>query len=268
MFSFAELYRFFFNLCRLAPGIFVMQAVTVFFPIYEYYTSNRLSKSTLSALKDWEDRANWNATTLGSEPTTTSRRSLTSDNSCAGTSVYKRKNIYTMAALEKVLTTDPHPLLKFAATKDFTAENILFLMAVRDWREAWLTESRSIMFSQAVDVYAKKIHEDIAEFPINIEWQIKSKLDKIFGPSVSNMKTQRNLFNESIPCAYPGIPMNPTKSSVTITEDELYEIESEGFDETVFDAAEKSVKYLVLTNTWRNYISEIKELRKSEETLT
>lgn len=244
-----------------------MQGVTVFFPIYEYYVSDRLSKSTLAALKNWEDREKWKDTILGSGPATISQRSLTSDNSSTGITVYSTNKTCTMAALEKVLLVNPHPLLNFAATKDFTAENILFLMAVQDWRTAWPSQSRSTMFSQAVDIYAKQIHEELAEFPINIEWRIKSKLDEIFGPSASNIKDQRNLFNEAVSFAYPGIPMSPTKSTTISVDEEFNEVNFEGFDESVFDAAEKSVKYLVLTNTWRKYINEIKELRISEETL-
>jgi len=43
-----------------------------------------------------------------------------------------------------------------------------------------------------------------------------------------------------------------------------------GFDEKVFDAAEKSIKYLVMTNTWRKMVSMMKEgsPRTSEETLS
>jgi hypothetical protein len=244
-----------------------MQAVTVFFPIYEYYSSNQLSRSIIAGIKDWEDRKEWNNTTSGSWNTTTSRGSITSDDNSTEASVYKKNKIYTMAALERVLTSDPYPLLCFAATQDFTAENVLFLMAVRDWRSTWPTQSKNTMFSRAVDIYATKIDDKLAQFPINIEWRIKAKLEEVFGPSVSEIKDRQENFNEAAPFANPGIAMNPMTSRTSRHVDVFNDITSEKFDETVFDAAEKSVKYLVLTNTWRKYISQIQKSRNSEETL-
>ena len=41
------------------------------------------------------------------------------------------------------------------------------------------------------------------------------------------------------------------------------------FDETIFDEAEKEIKYLVLTNTWPKFVrsSRISRTRKSNDTL-
>lgn len=63
----------------------------------------------------------------------------------------------------------------------------------------------------------------------------------------------------------------PTKSSKE-TEEEINVGEdiAEGSNEKLFDAVEKSIKYLVFTNTWRKMIGARKggDPRTSEETLT
>ena len=244
-----------------------MQAVTIFFPIYEHYTSNRLSKVTLDALQAWESKKTWGSTTFGSGGSSTSQHRSTSDKS-TGTSDSKRYKIYSMEALEKAIAANPAPLLQFAATKDFTAENIIFLIAVRDWRLecAAQQQSRSMMVSRAAEIYANSVSEALAEFPINIEWPIKSRLDAIFGSAVSNNSPRSAHFNDAVPFSDLGMTTRPLKSPQSAFT-QIKESEPEDFDETVFDAAEQSIKYLVLTNTWRKYVGDPRSPHTSELTL-
>jgi hypothetical protein len=203
----------------------------------------------------------------------------------------------TISALDNAIATNPLPLLQFAATKDFTAENILFLIQVRDWKISCnasrppTPHSRALLFNKAVEIYAQSVNEKFATFPINIEGGIRSRLDAIFEPAVKRLKESNgemsDPYNEITPFAggegemplspmTPGSPGSPLKSnwplpstpksefSHAVTEDEeedgkkVNDIPGE-FDEKVFDAAEKSIKYLVVTNTWRKMISEMKE---------
>ena len=243
-----------------------MQAVTIFFPIYEHYTSNRLSKVTLDALQAWETQKTWDSTTIGSGGSSTNQHRSTSDKSTR-TSDSKSYKIYSMEALEKAIAANPAPLLRFAATKDFTAENILFLIAVRDWRLGWAAQqSRSMMVSRAAEIYANSVSEALAEFPINIEWSIKSRLDAIFSSAVSSESPRSAHFNDAVPFSDPGMTMGPLKSPQSAFI-QIKESEPEHFDETVFDAAEQSIKYLVLTNTWRKYVGDPRSPRTSELTL-
>jgi hypothetical protein len=294
-----------------------MQACAIFFPIYSTYQSRRLSSNTLAALQNWEDRSRWGPddTTLGSR--STHARSNSAAHQKAGISVksetsqYKGNEIYTMAALENALATNPLPLLEFAATKDFTAENILFLISVRDWKAAWASsprtsQSRAALFNQAVEIYAQSVNEKLALFPINIEGSLRSRLDEIFEPSVKNLGSVNgnegdvvDPFNEVAPFAggeVMELPLNPMKPpwqtnsqyslpstprSVVSAEGRGFDKEvgggdnvddvddvTEGFDEKVFNAAEKSIKYLVVTNTWRKMVTAMKDgnPRTSEET--
>lgn len=142
-------------------------------------------------------------------------------------------------------------------------------------------------------------------FPINIEGGIRTRLDAIFEPAVKKFREGKgegdgvDPYNEITPFAggegemplspmsplSPGSPMKSnwplpsapsTPKSDYTTEAREYggEIDGnvgdvpEGFDGKVFDAAEKSIKYLVVTNTWRKMISEMKESpRNSHESL-
>jgi hypothetical protein len=305
----------------LAPGIIVMQACTIFFPIYSTYRSDHLSKTTLSSLQSWEERSRWTAdtTTIGSKSTHTHSSPTIHQKASFRTekSQYRDNGMYEMttAALDNAIATNPLPLLQFAATKDFTAENILFLIQIRDWKSAWRSSSspptphsRSMLFNKAVEIYAQSVNEKLAVFPINIEGGIRSRLDGIFEPTVRRMRQGTgdgelvDPFNEVTPFAggegemplsplslmssigrskpnwpLPSTPTTPKSHFSTEMEARDYGTEIYGksvgdvpeeFDQKVFDAAEKSIKYLVVTNTWRKMISEIKESpRTSHETL-
>jgi hypothetical protein len=276
---------------RLAPGIMVMQAVTIFFPIYETYKSRTEARNILSILKEWEEKRDANAIDSNFEKLKESSESSTE----SGRSI----EMYGMAALKNVLATDPHALLQFAATKDFTAENIVFLLELQTWRTAWENESQKLtalptqtkaqLFHMAVEIYAEFVSEKTAEFPINIEGPIRARLDAVFQPSVimTNRRSNENVafpWNEAPPVnisevetskQYSGIAsIRETDSSFseTLTSDSIEDrdgiptsIKSESncsieyVDVHIFDAAEKSIKYLVLTNTWRKFVDEIRE---------
>ncbi|CZR60216.1 uncharacterized protein PAC_10112 [Phialocephala subalpina] len=346
--------RYFVPPMWLAPGIFVMQTCTIFFPIYEAYHQHRLNKTTASILRRWEDNKSWDDTALGSG----SRSSITNyqlmygshkkSNSNADSNIkgqgrdqqarmsmsqYRSNEMYTTAALEKVLLLNPTPLLQFAATKDFTAENILFLVAVIDWKAKWSRlrasplpepkpEVRKMLWREAVEIYAYGVSERYARFPVNIEWRLRKTLDEMFAEVVEVLKKETVGEDEkmdedpyspvtpfaSSPAEFPmksmppitkdfghgssSMPSTPTTKRGNHNDAEMHSQESydesiqdhdlrhdgggekftlpEGFNERIFDAAEKSVKYLVVTNTWRKFVTAMREgdPRVSAETLS
>ena len=218
-----------------------------------------------------------------------------------------------MAALEKALVMNPIPLLQFAATKDFTGENVVFLMQVRDWHATWsrmpkidhqiTDEARDRMYDSALEIYVSSVHEKTSEFPINIESKIKRQLDDIFAAAASERRPYRDdtvidpfkdtsiadpFKTQSLELTLPKNlrsileRANSDESEQTLkndsrevivpsTKESMFE-ESlcvrppvkrtevvnamPGFDEHVFDDAEKSIKYLVLTNTWQKFVME------------
>lgn len=213
-----------------------------------------------------------------------------------------------MAALEKALLMNPIPLLQFAATKDFTGENIVFLIQVRDWRAAWkrarrehgsvTVDERCHLFNLAVEIYALSIHTKTSNFPVNIEGRLRSSLDTMFGPRVIDIQQTPNINTNVIdPFNDPAntrtdIELEPPRSfhkslereyssdsaptlngnqdlMVTSTATEFVFDEQPSvfpfvtipltFNEHIFDLAEHSIKYLVLTNTWPKFVTSCKD---------
>src|SRR5437773_5063836 len=112
----------------------MMESVSIFFPLVELYQSKKFRVTTEAAIDEWEKKRQ-DLGTAGSSARTvyTSHTSSTTR---------KRPDMYSMQALEKCLATDPTELLRFAAMKEFTGENIVFLTQVRDWKVGWLRLAR------------------------------------------------------------------------------------------------------------------------------
>jgi len=230
-------------------------------------------------------------------------------------------------------------LLHYAATKDFTAENIIFLTEINCWRDAWkaapkdlntglITDvARNRLFEMAVEIFITSVYEKTAEFPINIEGFLRKELMELFEPAVPEGQRpsgesgrvrrpsamfgieptqdgidltrmadcsatlwddQKKVATATISTSHPSPPASPalscgfdsnaTTPDVSREDEQPFAFEShpsisplgagrakirEGFDEHVFDAAEASIKYLVLTNTWRKFV----QVREREQML-
>ncbi len=279
-----------------------MQAVTIFFPIFEAYKSKQQMRKTLDIIRTWEEKKLGDESTLSSGSTKhNSFFSAKKPASASTTMSRSSREMYTMAALEKALVMNPIPLLQFAATKDFTGENIVFLIQVRDWHAAWNRAPRYInevtakakaqLFGKAIEIYASSIYNKTAEFPINIEHKVRADLDAVFGVAVADMKPR---FSDNVvdPFNDKSIELETTKgfrrplerevssdsgptlwesqeSILPSTKEFIFEphpcvqpIELAipgGFNEKVFDAAERSIKYLVVTNTWQKFVESHKD---------
>jgi hypothetical protein len=57
--------------------------------------------------------------------------------SSSSSSTGSKEGVYSMASLEMQISKNLDPLLKWAAEKEFSAENIVFLRAVRDFKKKW-----------------------------------------------------------------------------------------------------------------------------------
>jgi hypothetical protein len=280
---------------RLAPGIIVMQFVTIFFPIYEAYRSRTEARNVLGALEEWEDKRAAKAVSSSSGKLTKSSESSSENSSRASMpdSCWSIE-MYGMAALETALIAEPNALLHFAATKDFTAESVIFLLQVQSWRAACENGSQKLadlpaqtriqLHQMAVEIYTQSVSEKTAEFPINIEGPIRTQLDAVFKSALSaskersgensvdpfNVVTPFDNSNAESSTKLATIPLvreigsSSSESRRSESEEDISGIETlaispsrdlfECFDERVFDAAEKSIKYLVLTKTWRKFV--------------
>lgn len=185
--------------------------------------------------------------------------------------------LFTMSALDHVLSENPGPLQEFSALRDFSGENIAFLTNVASWKSSWpggATEDQiRDAFTRGLVIYTSFISPRDAEFPINIPSKYLKQLEAIFE------KPARIVCGEAR--VDPATPFPTELPSPDSEEDsdrdwiELGEVAgriqyvgdiSEEFDFGVFDRAQAHIKYLVLTNTWLKFVTEIQQQRRSGET--
>ncbi len=320
----------------LAPGIIVMQFCTIFFPIYEFYEHKKAVHAIWSDAQ-WEKQENrpYLPQSVSSRSSVPSSQRQLLDNSTAklfealaADSMADGKELYRMAALEKALLINPTPLLHFAATKDFTAENIIFLLHVKEWRAAWRASPRDLqtdrvtpqahrrLFNMALDIFAASVSAQTAEFPVNLEGPTVHALARVFEPHMAssrsgtsgsdgsdqgtlvgswelshtqNQRPRSTAFDMEMTSSGPKLLWPPSHDrkagllDVNVTpvsqgssimapsttpaeggENQDDEAEKGNqpmlasvypdIDERVFDEAEASIRYLVLTNTWRKFV--------------
>ena len=245
----------------------MMEFVTVFFPLWEAYEARFQRKVTLSALQEWEK----NRTDNGSLGSDSLKQSFSQSER------QEKRDMYSMQSLEKTLANDSTDLLQFAATKEFTGENIVFLTQVRDWKRAWDSvsggkegmslESKRKLYNNAAEIFFSSVCLQTAQFPVNIESKIYFALEQLFrSESCPMQKATATPFADDA-TTYFNYPQQKSKlpsSSVPSAKDEEagivgypFSIGSNipaAFDGTVFDRAEASVKYMVFTNTWVRYV--------------
>ncbi|KAF1967689.1 hypothetical protein BU23DRAFT_285994 [Bimuria novae-zelandiae CBS 107.79] len=275
-------------------SIFAMEVITIGFPIVEIVQTNRLRQETLDVLADWEQRQHVALPSSSAFSASSTKGGARSSFTINELHFAKRTSLgshpielYTMAGLEKALRTNPVPLLHFAALRDFSGENISFLTHLAEWRRSWLNltmstaQHRRQQFIAAVSVYAHFVSPSFSEFPINIVHQNMTVLRELFEEPASRIFRKLSLSSGYSPTPFEDVSPDSDstielRSGVNLDtlrrvkmssvahmarpgyEDVLtdYPI-PEAFKETVFDAAEKEIKYLVLTNTWSKFINDI-----------
>jgi hypothetical protein len=171
-----------------------------------------------------------------------------------------------------IAVREVEPLIAWAATREFTAENTIFLREVRNFKKKWgslksvTTAQRRQMFNEASLVYFALVNPFTAETPINIEYKIFKTLQNIFAgvefdPYMPRSKTPDDLrspvLRENVVCPWEDTLSRPASldSNVTAsTTSSTRNVVPSDFTEEVFDAAFESIKYLVFTNTWPRYV--------------
>jgi hypothetical protein len=208
---------------------------------------------------------------------TSETASLTSDQSSMSTKsstvVYSKelKSKASMQALEFSIEHSIEPLIAWAASREFTAENTIFLREVRNFKKKWTglktvtTAQRRQMFNEASLIYFTLVNPFTAETPINIEYKIFKTLQSTFAgvefdpyqPRSQTPDIKSPVVRDNVVCPWEdtlsrpaSINSNHTTSSTSSTRS----IVPSEFTEEVFDAAFESIKYLVFTNTWPRYV--------------
>lgn len=230
-----------------------MQAVSIIIPLYDAYKNKEATKRASSIYS---------------------------------TSSAKSRDIYSMAALEAQVQKNIEPLLRWASQKDFTAENVVFLKAVRDFKKRWeLAAKKSELsplqlrerYEEAALIYFTLVNPISAKFNINIDFRIFAELEEMFRglvyePYVDDVSTtSSNNRTENVVTPWMDI-IRPGQSTscerlvndierlypAPVTEIEMmpgreHKIPS-NFTIDIFDRAFDSVKYLVYTNTWVKFV--------------
>ena len=263
----------------------IMEIFAVFVPGWEVLRQSTLRKETLDSIAAWEAKNKASS----SEAKSLNSGSTAIDSLLSGFSGFKStkgsvksssgESVMTMGALEHVLERNPTPLQEFSALRDFSGENIAFLTSVAEWKNSVPktddgASSKELVrerFNRALRIYADFISPTHAEFPINISSQDLKNLRAIFEDAARIMYGDRREADTATPFDgfdFDNPPTSPTYSnnssektlhvSVGNVADRVQYFGSvpETFDETVFDAAEKSIKYLVLTNTWPKFVKD------------
>ncbi|KAI1344822.1 hypothetical protein F5Y15DRAFT_410518 [Xylariaceae sp. FL0016] len=273
-------------------SIFFIEVFTIFIPCWQVVRTQTLQQETLDAIAAWEERNKGlkddgkTITTSGMTGTTLGGRSIAGKSrKSKGTAVSqnsRKSETLTMDALESALSTNPQPLLEFAALKDFSGENISFLSHVADWKRAWTTLSATTgdrerqQFIRAVRIYSHFVSMEWSEFPVNISSRVAKELHNTFAYAARKLNRPTSLCSTSATPfddapsdmstsnLAPGLDLEDTLGQANLHATKMADLTSEGhlempipesFSREVFDVAEREIKYLVLTNTWPKFVN-------------
>ncbi|RFU81656.1 regulator of g signaling superfamily [Trichoderma arundinaceum] len=280
----------------IAISIWLMEIFTVFLPCWEVLCHQALCQETLNTIAQWEN----NKTGLGKAIRSFKSKSTIiesiktgwkSTNSSIKTSSVE--SILTLSALEYVLERNPEPLQQFSALRDFSGENIAFLTSVGEWKSSFPASVRNRRsdiseetrwelvrerFNRALRIYTEYISASDAAFPINISSVELKKLESVFEAPARSMYGEKQVVNPATPFNFPEwskpgsvdssceAPKSVSeKDSVTGDCVQYWGDIPDGFDQNIFDDAEKSIKYLVLTNTWPKFVRDRRDSMESFE---
>jgi hypothetical protein len=121
-------------------------------------------------------------------------------------------------------------------------------------------------FHRALCIYVKFISVQHAEFPLNISSQDLKALTNIFKAPAQLLYGDRHKVDPAIPFTTPDSnsepPESPAASEMAILKTaslingraQYWSVILQTFSATVFDSAEDSIKYLILTNTWPKFV--------------
>lgn len=240
----------------------MMEFVTIFFPLLGVYKSSRERKATSAAIVEWERKGH----DLESLPSV-----LLQNVSKDDTERQSKSDMCNMQALERALEIHAKELLEFAATKQFTGENIVFLTRVRAWKVRWNRaalaktpmplEAKNKLYESGKEIFDRNISLYTSQFPVNLESKIYRQLEGIFGSNVSLSPSSIITPFTELWAATGKRESRAGFEDITRAEDDTKpgpfaetQATPYGFDGQVFDLAERSIKYMVFTNTWTRFL--------------
>ncbi|KAL7800198.1 putative GprK-type G-protein coupled receptor protein [Trichoderma ceciliae] len=252
----------------IAVSIMLLEIFTVFVPIIEVWKHKALTEETLNSIARWESRKGFGGgdRSVHSDLTRSSWVGRIGRSSSVHTSS-SGGSILTMDALEHTLAKNPEPLQQFSALRDFSGENIAFLTSVKEWRSTYFPTTKELekddgavkelpreCFDSALKIYVDFISATHAEFQINLSSTDFKSLQVVFEHAARVICGSER--SNPDPCTpFDDVPQRTDSESTLNIVRYWGEVPIE-FTENVFDDAETSIKYLVLTNTWPKFIKE------------
>lgn len=284
--------------CRIAMSIMSIEILSIFLPCWQAVRHQALQQETLDVIAAWESRQiNRETNKIGAATMVRKARHESSffekglkGSSSTDSIAWSDNSLLNMSALERTLEDNPGPLRDFSALNDFSGENIAFLEAVAEWKRTFTSDNIRNQFIRALGIYHEFVSPRDAEFPINISFQEMAQLEATFEKAARIIYGDTRPDHISSPSYLPGFewPMEiltPKKAYMSDSTDSpdasTRELRSSlkhvsywgeipvGFNAEVFDVAERSIKYLVLTNTWPKFLSwKSSEASRSDLNLT
>jgi len=195
-----------------------------------------------------------------------------------------------MACLEQQIAMNPDPLLQWACETDLTAENIVFLRSVRDFKKKWITAASQAdpdddhlreQFEDAALIWFKLVNPLTARFNINIDYRTFLELEQVFrgvryepffeedssksvqsenviAPWVDYERPTSHFYEDckisDIDKLYvlPITEIHLTDGSIASTDASIFQV-PDSFTAEVFDQAYDIVRTDVFHNTWLRY---------------
>ncbi|KAJ5753000.1 hypothetical protein N7520_009917 [Penicillium odoratum] len=253
-------------------SIMLWEIFTVFVPIFHVIRLWAMSKKATASTTQYNSMSE---TMLNKPSSSMELRSISSstlgekNQSAQSIHEYTVDRIYTMDALDHVLSKNPEQLQEFAALSDFSGENIAFLSEVALWKSFWpsLEETKtSDAFNQALRIYVNFISTQDAEFPLNISSHALKGMQSIFEQPARSLFGEKTINTTSPFEADPfAPPLSQDFEGVQVAYENRYTgAIPVGFDMAIFNNLQDEIKYLVLTNTWPKFVESMR--RRSTDT--
>lgn len=210
----------------------------IFVPCWHVLQHFRQKRETLRIMDEWERRSTGSSIDSASSGKRSSTRwSYSHPTGRATISRQSHYYMYTSTALEKALQTNPIPLLEFAATKDFSGENISFLNHVQEWKKSWRhlrtsvsgipsqilvddTQLRDRQFVKALGIYSTFVSARFSNFPINISHSHQKELEEMFEESAAKVNIEPAGITNAV-APFDDLSITHTSPESSLGKDEL-----------------------------------------------
>ncbi|KAJ9636437.1 hypothetical protein H2204_005270 [Knufia peltigerae] len=291
----------------IAVCIMMIEIFTIFVPCSQVIRQPTIDDELLKSIEHWDLMRKFSHASVTNSRSAAftessdsafekaSGKQASSSTSCA----VRDPKTSNMAALEETLKSNPGSLQAFAALRDFSGENVAFLVSVMKWKSAWTlatpqkapqspvreseaerreAERRLVrqQFNHALSMYVLFISWEHAPTPLNLASREYHNLKQIFQHAVQLLYADVETSESQL--APSGHSVLPFASDVSGTsfggESDTTNISSrvwywgpipEAFQHDIFDAVECSTKYLLYTNTWSRYNGSIRSNDQSAD---